>query len=67
MTTLDSFQAKVSLDRVNKYMNNEELSAEAVSHDTSEKDPIVIRQGTFKWEAGEKTILDVSFNYGTAN
>ena len=50
-------QAKVSLDRVNKYMNNEELDAEAVHHDKSVKEQIRIRNGTFKWGKGEREIL----------
>ena len=41
-------QANVSLGRVNKFMNNEELDEEAVDHDTKEKEPIVVDNGTFR-------------------
>ena len=41
-------QAHVSLGRVNKFMNNEELSDEAVQHEPNEKDPILIQNGTFR-------------------
>ena len=51
-------QAKVSLDRVNKYMNNEELDADAVQHDTSVKEQIRIQNGTFKWGKDEPVILE---------
>ncbi len=53
-------QAKVSMDRVNKYMNNEELSSSAVTHEPSEKDPVLVRDGEFKWGKGEKSILKAS-------
>ena len=57
-------QAKVSLDRVNKYMNNEELDTNAVQHDDdSVKEQIRIRNGTFKWGRDEPVILEnINFN-----
>ncbi len=41
-------QANVSLNRVNKFMNNEELRDDAVDHDATEKEPIVVENGTFR-------------------
>ena len=41
-------QANVSLGRVNKFMNNDELDENAVQHDASDKDPIKIENGTFR-------------------
>ena len=41
-------QANVSLGRVNKFMNNDELDVNAVQHDASDKDPIKIENGTFR-------------------
>ena len=55
-------QAKVSLDRVNKYMNNDELDTKAVKHDTSIKEQIKIQGGTFKRGNDEPDILkDINF------
>jgi ATP-binding cassette subfamily C (CFTR/MRP) protein 1 len=51
-------QAGVSLDRVNKFMNNEELDEEAVEHNASEKEPIVIENGTFRWSSEDPVVLD---------
>jgi len=50
-------QAKVSLDRVNKFMNNEELSEEAVEHKTEEGEAISISGGHFKWGPEEPSVL----------
>ncbi len=44
------WQCKVSLDRIDKYMNNEELSPEAVTHSPSHDGRLAIRDGTFKWD-----------------
>ena len=41
-------QANVSLGRINKFMNNDELDQDAVGHDTNEKDPIKIENGIFR-------------------
>ncbi|KAL3268300.1 hypothetical protein HHI36_007418 [Cryptolaemus montrouzieri] len=47
-------QASVSLMRVNKMLNNEELDPNNVSHHDSEN-PVTIRNGTFGW--GDEPIL----------
>ena len=55
-------QAKVSLDRLNKYMNNDELNTKAVGHDTSIKEQIRIQNGKFKWGKDDPEILkDINF------
>ena len=46
-------QAGVSLQRVDKFMNNEELDEEAVQHDTEIKDRILVKDGSFKWGENE--------------
>ncbi|XP_050541854.1 multidrug resistance-associated protein 1 isoform X1 [Daktulosphaira vitifoliae] len=46
-------QSSVSVKRINKFMNCEELDLDAVSHDADERDPIVVENGTFTW--GEPT------------
>ena len=58
-------QARVSLDRVNKFMNNEELSAEAVITDSSDMkdDAVRIQGGTFSWGPEESPVLsDINLN-----
>ncbi|KAL5238885.1 hypothetical protein ACI65C_006295 [Semiaphis heraclei] len=46
-------QSSVSVKRINKFMNSEELDPDSVTHDSDEKDPLVIENGTFTW--GELT------------
>ena len=58
-------QAKVSLDRVNKFMNNDELSEEAVIKDSSDMkdDAVRIQGGTFSWGPEEPRVLsDINLN-----
>lgn len=50
-------QCKVSLDRLNKYLNNEDVAPDAVKHDSSEKDPMVIENGSFSWGKDEPAVL----------
>ena len=50
-------QAKVSLERVNKYMNNVELDKGAVQCNPEVKEQISIQNGTFKWGKDEPTTL----------
>ena len=52
------FQAKASLDRINKFMNSEELDKGAIGHDDSIKDQIQIQNGHFKWAKDEPIILE---------
>ena len=54
-------QAAVSLKRVNKYMNNDELDDSAVYWETSGKDAITVKDGTFRWESDAKPILKVKY------
>ena len=51
-------QAGVSLDRVNKFMNNDELDEAAVDHDANEKCPVTIENGTFRWASDEPICLE---------
>ena len=51
-------QAGVSLDRVNKFMNNDELDQDAVQHDANEKCPIIVERGTFRWASDEPVVLE---------
>nr|CAD7198501.1 unnamed protein product [Timema douglasi] len=50
-------QVSVSIKRMNKFMNVEELDPNNVDHDQSEKYPLVIESGTFSWGSNEAPIL----------
>ncbi|XP_015175305.1 PREDICTED: multidrug resistance-associated protein 1 isoform X2 [Polistes dominula] len=52
-------QAYVSIKRINKFMNTEELDPNNVQHDPSELHPLVIENGSFAWdmENSDKPIL----------
>ena len=47
-------QAKVSMDRVNGFLNCSELDEDAVTHEPSSKLPIEVKNGTFKWGEEQK-------------
>ncbi len=51
-------QVVVSLDRINKYLNNEELSDKAVEHDRREADPIIIENASLRWGQKEPLSLE---------
>jgi ATP-binding cassette subfamily C (CFTR/MRP) protein 1 len=55
ITTL--VQASVSLDRVNKFINNSELDPKAVQHDKEKVNSIQVEGGTFKWGKDEPEVL----------
>ena len=56
-------QAGVSMQRVNKFLNNDELDDDAVQHDTEIYDRIQIKNGSFKWADNDPLILeDINFN-----
>ncbi|XP_046739583.1 multidrug resistance-associated protein 1 isoform X11 [Diprion similis] len=46
-------QTSVSVKRINKFMNSEELDPNNVQHDPSEPHPLVIENGTFTWNVDE--------------
>ena len=50
-------QSRVSMQRINKYMNSEDIPADSVTHDASESDPIIIERGTFRWDKNEPVVL----------
>lgn len=50
-------QVKVSLDRINRFINNEDLDDMAVSHDPSVPEPVKISKATFKWDRDESDAL----------
>uniref|UniRef100_A0A1B6KK54 ABC transmembrane type-1 domain-containing protein n=1 Tax=Graphocephala atropunctata TaxID=36148 RepID=A0A1B6KK54_9HEMI len=52
-----TLQFVVSVGRINKFMNSEELDTESVSHDKSRKEPLLIEGGSFSWGTGEGPVL----------
>ncbi|XP_018568578.1 multidrug resistance-associated protein 1 isoform X9 [Anoplophora glabripennis] len=48
-------QTYVSVKRINRFMNSEELDPNNVTHDSFEADPLIIEKGTFSW--GDDPIL----------
>lgn len=52
-------QVQVSIKRINKYMNNEDLDPLAVAHERDEKTPITVQDGSFKWDNDDaKNVLE---------
>ena len=45
------------MHRLNKYLNNDDVSPDAVKHDAGEKDPMVIENGSFSWGKEEPIVL----------
>nr|XP_008197311.1 PREDICTED: multidrug resistance-associated protein 1 isoform X2 [Tribolium castaneum] len=43
-------EAMVSIQRINKFMNAEELDPTSVTHDSNESAPLVIENGCFNWD-----------------
>ncbi|XP_069939628.1 multidrug resistance-associated protein 1 isoform X5 [Cherax quadricarinatus] len=52
--TCTPFLASVSLKRLNKFLNADELDPNSVSRDSSESNPVIIKDGTFAWGHGEE-------------
>lgn len=48
-----SAEASVSLKRLAKYLNAEEIDEDAVKHDSKDDDPIVIDNAAFTWDKDE--------------
>uniref|UniRef100_A0A0K8SLI1 ABC-type glutathione-S-conjugate transporter n=1 Tax=Lygus hesperus TaxID=30085 RepID=A0A0K8SLI1_LYGHE len=53
-------QTGVSIKRINKFMNSEELDPDAVTHNDSEEDPIVIENGSFKWDEEDTALKNIN-------
>ncbi|XP_069159719.1 multidrug resistance-associated protein 1 [Procambarus clarkii] len=57
-------QANVSLKRLNKFLNADELDLNSVSRDATQESPVVIKNGTFAWGGGEEespALRDIDF------
>ncbi|XP_039950445.1 multidrug resistance-associated protein 1 isoform X2 [Bactrocera tryoni] len=67
MLITNMVQTQVSVKRINKFMNSEELDPNSVQHDPKEADPMIIRKGAFSWGDGEQTLknIDLTVKKGT--
>ena len=50
--------ANVSLKRINKFMNNEELEEEMIKNETSGTEAISLKNGSFHWGGDETNVLE---------
>ena len=50
-------QSRVSLQRINKYMNSADVPIDSVTHDANEIDPVVVEKGTFRWDGDGPVVL----------
>ena len=48
----------VSLRRIDKFMNNEEVDDGMIEHQKSETKAVVIENGTFRWGSDEPIVLE---------
>ncbi|KAL5281122.1 ABCC2.2 family protein [Megaselia abdita] len=61
MLITNMVQTQVSVSRINKFMNSEELDPENVQHENKHaKTPIIIEDGTFSWGNDEVTIKNIN-------
>ncbi|KAJ6647722.1 Multidrug resistance-associated protein 1 [Pseudolycoriella hygida] len=49
-------ETKVSVDRINKFLNSDELDAESIEHYEEERAPLLMEDASFSWE-GKKAML----------
>ncbi|XP_071043193.1 multidrug resistance-associated protein 1 isoform X2 [Parasteatoda tepidariorum] len=53
----------VSLKRINKYLQGDELDKSIIEHNQSERDPVVIENGTFSWTKSDPpTLTNLNFS-----
>ena len=52
-------QCQVSVERINKFMNADELDPDSVTHKENFEDPIVVENADFTWNVNVSHILDV--------
>ncbi|CAH1406918.1 unnamed protein product [Nezara viridula] len=57
MVLSSAIQAAVSIKRINKFLNSEDLDLDTVTHDTKDEEPLVMEKCTFSWGADEPSTL----------
>uniref|UniRef100_A0A1Q3FWR2 ABC-type glutathione-S-conjugate transporter n=2 Tax=Culex tarsalis TaxID=7177 RepID=A0A1Q3FWR2_CULTA len=53
-------QTSVSVNRINRFLNQEELDPDNVQHDEKESCPLVIDNGVFSWGGEETTLKNIN-------
>uniref|UniRef100_A0AAG5CWY7 ABC-type glutathione-S-conjugate transporter n=1 Tax=Anopheles atroparvus TaxID=41427 RepID=A0AAG5CWY7_ANOAO len=53
-------QTSVSVKRINKFLNQEELDPDNVQHDEKESAPLLIENGVFSWGGEETTLKNIN-------
>lgn len=53
-------QTIVSVKRINKFMNSDELDPNVVEHDPKVSAPLLIENGSFCWDEGETILRDIN-------
>ncbi|XP_014250122.1 multidrug resistance-associated protein 1 isoform X2 [Cimex lectularius] len=57
MVLVACVEASVSVKRINKFMNSEELDPDSITHDDKPEEPLLMEDGSFKWGADDPAIL----------
>ncbi|XP_053695520.1 multidrug resistance-associated protein 1 isoform X2 [Sabethes cyaneus] len=53
-------QTSVSVKRINKFLNQEELDPDNVQHDEKQSCPLLIENGVFSWGSDETTLKNIN-------
>ncbi|XP_063235809.1 multidrug resistance-associated protein 1-like isoform X7 [Bacillus rossius redtenbacheri] len=57
VVTVNLIEAGVSVKRMNAFINTEDLDSQSVAHESTEKQPIVVENGSFAWGKEEPPVL----------
>ncbi|OXA39170.1 multidrug resistance-associated protein 1 [Folsomia candida] len=57
-----TIQAMVSVDRINRFLNAEELEKDSVTKEKNEDEPVVIKDASFSWTDESVTLADINFS-----
>ncbi|XP_037884208.1 multidrug resistance-associated protein 1 isoform X2 [Glossina fuscipes] len=60
MLMVDIVETQVSVNRINKFMNSEELDPNNVQHDSTKPHPLIIENGSFSWGDDESTLKNIN-------
>ncbi|XP_061394493.1 multidrug resistance-associated protein 1 isoform X16 [Musca vetustissima] len=62
MLFVDIAETQVSVKRINKFMNSEELDPNNVQHDPKKPHPLSIENGVFSWGDGDITLKNINMH-----
>ncbi|XP_030383704.1 multidrug resistance-associated protein 1 isoform X7 [Scaptodrosophila lebanonensis] len=60
MLAVDIAETQVSVNRINKFLNSEELDPNNVKHDASKPHPMTIENGQFSWGDDDVTLKNIN-------